>query len=153
METQHHTKSTFLECTEPDYFRDVQVVLDCTGFYFFVSPILETIYTLTYSVISSSQVWLPDERWGTEATPPCPHCHSQSAVSCAYEFTAIQHSNIHIEFQHLTSDWSPWMEGKSLRSASHCSRHQLLHSLAKIHLSRMSTQGSAATPARGERCF
>ena len=52
METQHHTKSTFLESTEPDYFRDVQVVLDCTGFYFFVSPILETIYTLTYSVIS-----------------------------------------------------------------------------------------------------
>ena len=47
METQHHTKSTFLECTEHAYFRDVQVVLDGTDCNF-VSPILETKYVMLF---------------------------------------------------------------------------------------------------------
>ena len=60
----------------------------------FLSPILQGICTVIYSILFPCQVWLPDEPWDTDGTPPCPHCHTQTEVSRIYVFILIMYSII-----------------------------------------------------------
>jgi hypothetical protein len=78
----------------------------------FLSPILQTICTVIYSILLSCQVWLPDERWGTDGTPPCPHCFTQTEVSRIYVFILIMYSIILIQFQYTITGWLPRRENR-----------------------------------------
>ena len=141
--TQLRSNSCWIESQEPSYFRDILVLLSHSVT--FLSPILQTICTVIYSMLLPCQVWLPDERWGTDGTPPCPHCHTQTEVSSIYAFNLIMHSIILIQFQYILTGWRPRMEGKSFRSTSHWPRHLLLHLVPKIYLSYLSKTGWAST--------
>ena len=68
--------SSWLGSQEPSYFRDILVLLSHSVT--FLSPILQGICTVIYSILLPCQVWLADERWGADGTPPCPHCHTQT---------------------------------------------------------------------------
>ena len=137
--TQLRSISSWLGSQEPSYFRDILVLLSHSVT--FLSPILQGICTVIYSILLPCQVCLPDEPWDTDGTPPCPHCHTQTEASRIYVFILIMYSIILIQFQYMITGWRPRVEGKSLRSTSHWSRHLLLHLVPKIYLSYLSKTG------------
>jgi len=141
--TQLRSNSSWLQSQEPSYFRDILVLFSHSVT--FLCPILQAICTVIYSIMFPCQVWLPDERWGTDGTPPCPHCHTQTEVSRIYAFILIMYSITLIQFQYMITGWSPRMEGKSLRPTSHWPRHLLLHLVPKIYLSYLSKTGWIST--------
>jgi hypothetical protein len=143
MEHILRSNSSWLQSQEPSYFRDLLVLFSHSVA--FLCPILQAIYTVIYSIMFPCQVWLPDEWWGTDGIPPCPHCHTQTEVSRIYAFILIMYSVTLIQFQYMFTGWRPRMEGKSLRSTSHWPRHLLLHLVPKIYLSYLSKTGWVST--------
>jgi hypothetical protein len=141
--TQLRSNSSWLQSQsqsqEPSYFRDILVLFSHSVT--FLCPILQAICTVIYSIMFPCQVWLPDERWGTDGTPPCPHCHTQTEVSRIYAFILIMYSITLFQFQYMLTGWRPRMEGKSFRPTSHWPGHLLLHLVPKIYLSCLSKTG------------
>ena len=87
-------------------------------------------------------LWWPHRKHPKDSSPSC---------SSGFGFCLMVWS-IHIEFQYIVTGWRSRMEGKSLWSASHWCRRQLLHCVPKMYLSRMWKTDRAATQGVGECC-